>query len=201
MVRVALGQFNAVVGDLGFNSLKMREIYHQAVDRDVDLLVFPELAVCGYTPEDLLLSKHFLQDISASLEKLASDCPEITMVVGFAEDYEDTCYNSAAILQQGCIRKVYRKSRLVNAGVFDELRYFRPGTEPLIMNMAGLNVAFTVCADIWDTQWLGSFLCSSLYRPPRSSKPARAKSATLSRATRALIPTRSASTFRFDRWP
>lgn len=195
MVRVALGQFDAVVGDLSFNGLKMREIYHQALARQVDLLVFPELAVCGYTPEDLLLSKHFLQDVSAALEKLASDCPEITMVVGFAEDYEDTCYNSAAILQQGRIRKIYRKSRLVNAGVFDELRYFRPGTEPLIMNMAGLNVAFTVCADIWDTQWLGSFLCSSLYRPPRSSKPARAKSGSSRQDRIQLIVNISASPF------
>ena len=87
-MRVALGQFNAVVGDLAGNADKMRQIYAQAVKVGVDLLVFPELAICGYPPEDLLYKRHFLRDCSLTLNKLAADCPDITIVVGFVESNE-----------------------------------------------------------------------------------------------------------------
>ena len=82
-MRVALGQFNAVVGDLTGNAEKMRQVYAEAVKSDVDLLVFPELAVCSYPPEDLLLKKHFLDDNRLTVEKLAADCPKATIIVGF----------------------------------------------------------------------------------------------------------------------
>jgi NAD+ synthase (glutamine-hydrolysing) len=75
-VRVALGQLNAVVGDLAGNAEKMHSIYIEALRSNMDLLVFPELAICGYPPEDLLLKKHFLEDCRATIEKLAADCPE-----------------------------------------------------------------------------------------------------------------------------
>ena len=157
-MRVALGQFNAIVGDLAGNAEKMRQIYAQAVKADVDLLVFPELAICGYPPEDLLYKRHFLRDCSRALDKLAADCPEITIVVGFVESDENNSYNSAAVLQGGGISKIYRKGILPNYGVFDEQRYFRPGTESLVINAGGLNVAITICADIWEDQWLANFL-------------------------------------------
>jgi NAD+ synthase (glutamine-hydrolysing) len=157
-MRVALGQFNAVVGDLAGNARKMREIYSEAVRSDVDLLVFPELAVCGYPPEDLLHKKHFLTDCSLALEKLAADCPEKTIIAGFAEGCRGNSYNSAAVLQGGRISKIYRKAQLPNYGVFDEQRYFQPGTEPVVINVGGLNVAVTICADIWEIEWLVDFL-------------------------------------------
>ncbi len=157
-MRVALGQFNAVVGDLAGNARKMREIYSEAVRSDVDLLVFPELAVCGYPPEDLLHKKHFLTDCSLALEKLAADCPEKTIIAGFAEGCQGNSYNSAAVLQDGRISKIYRKAQLPNYGVFDEQRYFQPGTEPMVINVGGLNVAVTICADIWEIEWLVDFL-------------------------------------------
>ncbi|MHC4424168.1 MAG: nitrilase-related carbon-nitrogen hydrolase, partial [Planctomycetota bacterium] len=124
---MALGQFDAVVGDLVGNAEKMREIYAGAVQSDVDLLLFPELAVCGYPPEDLLLKKHFLDDNRSTVEKLAADCPKATIIVGFAECHQGNSYNSAAVLQAGRISKIYRKGRLLNFGVFDERRYFQPG--------------------------------------------------------------------------
>ncbi len=158
IMRVALGQFNAVVGDLDGNARKMGEIYAKAVRSDVDLLVFPELAICGYPPEDLLHKKHFLTDCSLALDKLAADCPEKTIIVGFAESYQEASYNSAAILQGGRISKIYRKVQLPNYGVFDEPRYFQPGTEPVVINVGGLNVAVTICADIWEIEWLVDFL-------------------------------------------
>jgi len=157
-VLVALGQFNAVVGDLAGNAQKMRSIYTKARQSDADLLVFPELAVCGYPPEDLLHKKHFLEDNRLTVGKLAADCPEKTIVVGFAESYQGDSYNSAAVLQTGRITKIYRKGQLPNVGVFDEPRYFRPGTKPVVVNIAGLNVAISICADIWDTEWLNNFL-------------------------------------------
>jgi len=159
-MRAALGQFNAVVGDLAGNARKMREIYAEAVRSDVDLLVFPELAICGYPPEDLLHKKHFLTDCSLALDKLAADCTDKTIIVGFAESFQDSCYNSAAVLKDGRISKIYRKAQLPNYGVFDEPRYFQPGTEPVVINVGGLNVAVTICADIWEIEWLVDFLGS-----------------------------------------
>jgi len=159
-MRIALGQFNAVVGDLPGNAERMRDIYARAVARDVDLLVFGELAVCGYPPEDLLLKEHFLTDVSMAVEKLAADCPQATIVAGFPEVYEGNCYNSAAVLQAGRASKIYRKGRLPNSGVFDERRYFQPGTQPLVINVGGLSVGITICADIWDIKWLSNFLSS-----------------------------------------
>ena len=157
-MRVALGQFNAVVGDLKGNAERMRSIYAKAIGLDVDMLVFPELAVCGYPPEDLLLKRHFLEDNRLVLDKLAGDCPEKTVIVGFAESFGGNCYNSAGVLQGGRVSRIYRKGLLPNYGVFDERRYFESGTEPVVIDVGGLNVAVTICADIWDAEWLGDFL-------------------------------------------
>ena len=160
IMRIGLGQFNAVVGDLAGNAEKMRSIYIEALQSNVDILIFPELAVCGYPPEDLLLKEHFLKGGRLTVEKLAADCPEVTLIVGFAEGHQGSCYNSAAVLQGGAIRKIYRKGLLPNFGVFDERRYFRAGTEPVVINVAGFGVAVTICADIWDIKWLANFLSS-----------------------------------------
>ncbi|MBN2313292.1 MAG: NAD+ synthase, partial [Sedimentisphaerales bacterium] len=125
---------------------------------DVDLLVFPELAICGYPPEDLLHKQHFLRDCSQALNRLAADCPQLTIVAGFAEGNSLHCYNSAAVLRDGRISKTYRKALLPNYGVFDEKRYFQAGTEPLIIHFSDFNVAVTICYDIWNIEWLGHFL-------------------------------------------
>jgi NAD+ synthase (glutamine-hydrolysing) len=138
----------------------MREIYDRAVRSEVDLLVFPELAICGYPPEDLLHKRHFLKDCSTALEKLADDCPDKTVIVGFAENYRDNNYNSAAVLRGGRINEIYRKAQLPNYGVFDERRYFQPGSKPVVINVNGLKVAVTICADIWELELLINFLKS-----------------------------------------
>jgi NAD+ synthase (glutamine-hydrolysing) len=165
-MRIGLGQFNAVVGDLAGNAEKMRSIYAEALRSKVDLLVFPELAICGYPPEDLLHKKHFLQHNLLTVKKLAADCPEGTIIAGFAEQSGDDCYNSAAVLQNGKVSKIYRKVLLPNYGVFDERRYFQAGTEPMVIEVAGLNIAVTICADVWDIEWLADFL------PRRFASPA-----------------------------
>jgi NAD+ synthase (glutamine-hydrolysing) len=157
-MRVALGQFNAVVGDLAGNARRMREMYDQAVRSNVDLLVFPELAICGYPPEDLLHKRHFLKDNRRTLDKLAADCPDKTLIVGFAESGGINNYNSAAVLQGGRVSKIYRKGQLPNYGVFDERRYFTPGSEPVVIEIGNLKTAVTICADIWEREWLAEFL-------------------------------------------
>jgi len=157
-MRVALGQFNAAVGDLKGNAEKMRKIYAQAIAGGADVVVFPELAVCGYPPEDLLLKKHFLEDCRTTIEKFAGDCQEKTIIVGFPDTSGDNCYNSAAILQKAVIARIYRKVLLPNYGVFDEQRYFKAGVEPVIIEIGGLNLAVSICRDIWDAEWMGDFL-------------------------------------------
>ena len=136
----------------------MRQLYAEAVRAGVDLLVFPELAVCGYPPEDLLHKYHFLADCRRTVERLASECPETAVVVGFAEQEGLMCYNSAAVLQGGRISGIYRKSQLPNYGVFDERRYFQPGDEPLRLSLRDLDVAITICFDIWNVEWLRDFI-------------------------------------------
>jgi len=157
-VRVGLGQFDATVGDLAGNANKIRDIYAQALRAEVDLLAFPELAICGYPPEDLLFKKHFLKDNRLAVEKIAADCPEITIIVGFADNFQGDTYNSAAVLQNGKITKIYRKCLLPNFSVFDEQRYFRAGNEPAVIKVKNLNIALTICFDIWDIKRLSNFL-------------------------------------------
>ena len=156
-MRIGLGQFDAVVGDLEGNAGRMGEIYGKAVKQGVDLLVFPELAICSYPPEDLLLKKHFLDDNRKVVEKFAADCPGITIVAGFADYYRGKTYNAAGVLQNGRLANVYRKGLLPNEGVFDEQRYFEPGNKPMVITLEGLNIAITICRDIWDIDWLGKF--------------------------------------------
>lgn len=156
-MRIALGQFNATVGDLEGNIDKMRKLWAEAVKAGTDLLVFPELAVCGYPPEDLVFKRHFLEHNRLAVEKLAADCPQKTIVVGFAEHHDGQSYNSAAVLQAGRIVDIYRKSMLPNYGVFDERRYFQPGNRPIIVDVGGLKIALTICFDIWNLEWLKDF--------------------------------------------
>jgi len=167
-MRVALGQFNAVLGDLAGNAERIRRVYGEAVKGGADLVVFPELAICGYPPEDLLLKKHFLLDNRWIVEKLAGDLgtkqfrqapkAQATVIVGFAESNQAATYNSAAVLERGHVTRIYRKGLLPNYGVFDERRYFQPGTEPVVLQLGGLRIAVSVCEDIWDIEWLSRFL-------------------------------------------
>jgi NAD+ synthase (glutamine-hydrolysing) len=157
-LRIGLGQFNATVGDLDGNVEKMRRVWIQAVEAEVDLLVFPELAVCGYPPEDLMHKQHFLVDNRLAVEKLAAACPKKTIVVGFAEGTQNGTYNAAAILKKGKISKVYRKSLLPNFSVFDEKRYFDVGTEPVVINVRDIRIAITICFDLWNMAWLKALL-------------------------------------------
>ncbi|MBN2138241.1 MAG: NAD+ synthase [Sedimentisphaerales bacterium] len=160
-MRIGLGQFNSVVGDLSGNCERMRGIYEQAVRAGVELLVFPELAVCGYPPEDLLYKKSFLRDSRLAVENLAAECPGTTIVAGFAEECCGNKYNAAAVLRDGRISCIYRKGMLPNYGVFDEQRYFSAGGEAVVIDVGAAAVAITICFDIWNIDWLAGFLDAS----------------------------------------
>jgi NAD+ synthase (glutamine-hydrolysing) len=150
-MRLALCQMNAIVGDIAGNAERIREGARAAVDAGADLVLFPELAVTGYPPEDLLLKEHFLADASHALRELAGDIGDIGIVavVGFPERAEDV-YNSAAVLAEGSVHAIYRKNYLPNYGVFDEHRYFQSANVGAVIDIGEHRVGLTVCEDIWE---------------------------------------------------
>jgi NAD+ synthase (glutamine-hydrolysing) len=148
-VRIALAQLNPTVGDIAGNEAKALDTLERAREVGAQLLVFPELYVTGYPPEDLLLKEHFLRDARAAVDRLAAAAGDLITVVGFPERDVDV-YNSAAVLQGGEVRGVYRKVYLPNYGVFDEQRYFQSGPGPGILELDGARVGLTVCEDIWE---------------------------------------------------
>ena len=147
-MRVALAQINATVGDIAGNEAKVREQLARAREAGAQLALFPELAVTGYPPEDLLLKEHFLADARAAVERIAADARGIVAVVGFPERADDA-YNAAAVLADGGVHAIYRKVNLPNYGVFDELRYFQRGPGGAMIDVDGVKVGLTICEDIW----------------------------------------------------
>jgi NAD+ synthase (glutamine-hydrolysing) len=147
-VRIALSQMNAVVGDIAGNEQRIRDGIAAARDGGARLVLFPELAVSGYPPEDLLLKEHFLADVRAAVERLAGAAEGIVAVVGFPERADDV-YNAAAVLADGELQGIYRKVHLPNYGVFDEMRYFQSGPGGAVIEVDGVKVGLTVCEDIW----------------------------------------------------
>jgi NAD+ synthase (glutamine-hydrolysing) len=147
-MRLALHQLNATVGDLAGNEAKIRTGLAQAKEAGAQIVAFPELAVTGYPPEDLLLKEHFLRDARAVVDRVASDVRGIVALLGFPERHDDV-YNAMAVMFDGEVRGVYRKMRLPNYGVFDEVRYFAAGTEPAVIEVDGVTVGLTICEDIW----------------------------------------------------
>ncbi len=147
-MRVALAQINATVGDIPGNEAKVREQLARAREAGAQLALFPELAVTGYPPEDLLLKEHFLADARAAIERIAADAQGIVAVVGFPERADDV-YNAAAVLTDGGLQAIYRKVNLPNYGVFDELRYFQRGPGGAMIDVDGVKVGLTICEDIW----------------------------------------------------
>ncbi len=160
-LRCGLAQINVTVGDMRGNVEKMTRMIRSAKQEQVDFLVFPELCVCGYPPEDLLHKPKFISDNQAFLQELLSETEGIAVIAGFADGQAGKCYNAAAILTDGKIQQIYQKGQLPNYGVFDEKRYFTPGQKPVIIERQGLRIALTICEDIWDLDWLDAFLGDS----------------------------------------
>ena len=148
-LRAALAQTNPTVGDIEGNARRIDELIAEARGQGAQLVVFGELALTGYPPEDLLLKTHFLQATRSALEELAAGTQGIVALVGFPEHSEDV-YNAAAVLADGAIAGIYRKMHLPNYGVFDESRYFQSGSRPATFELNGVTIGLTICEDIWE---------------------------------------------------
>ncbi len=148
-MKLSLAQINPTVGDFSGNIRKIIEYYDRAVSEGADVVVFPELCLCGYPPEDLLFKSHFIEHNHLALEAVAERCSAKTVVLGLAMCEAGKCCNSAAVIQDGKIIDIYHKRVLPNYGVFDERRYFSAGSKPVCFEAAGVRFAVTICEDIW----------------------------------------------------
>jgi NAD+ synthase (glutamine-hydrolysing) len=147
-IRVGIAQINSTVGDLSGNTQKIMQSIDQAKSLGVDLLTFPELAITGYPPEDLLLKPQFIKQNRESLNKIIERSSDIALVVGFV-DSDGDIYNAAAVLYNKKLAGIYHKIYLPNYGVFDENRYFQAGTNYSIFNIYGVGMGITICEDMW----------------------------------------------------
>ena len=147
--RIALAQINVTVGDLSGNTAQILDCIERARDASADLVAFPELAVPGYPPEDLLLKPQFLAENRRFMEEIARRSDGIAVVVGFADARNSEVYNAAAVAYGGELVGVYHKLFLPNYGVFDEDRYFRAGDSCPVYVVSGTRVGVNICEDIW----------------------------------------------------
>lgn len=151
-LRIAQAQFNACVGDIAGNTERIIEQATRARDElGAGLVVFPELALTGYPPEDLLFRPGLHRRVDAALNRIAAAVRGISLIVGYAERDGDRCYNSCAVLADGERVANYRKQHLPNYAVFDEKRYFEAGTDAAtVVDIGGFRIALSVCEDIWN---------------------------------------------------
>ena len=150
MLRIAVAQFNATVGDLTGNVERILKYAADAKARGAQVLLTPELALCGYPPEDLLLRPDFYRACKLALDDLAARVEGIAVVVGHPDEHHGSCYNAATIIENGQKKAVYRKIRLPNYEVFDEKRYFESGTEACVVTLGGVRCGINICADVWE---------------------------------------------------
>jgi NAD+ synthase (glutamine-hydrolysing) len=150
-MKIAIAQMNCLVGDIAGNVAKIIANATQAKQQGATLMITPELSLCGYPPEDLLLRDDFLNACDAALDKLSTTLIDITVVVGHPRQVDDECFNAASVLQGGKVVATYYKHALPNHSVFDEKRYFTAGGEPLVFEHCGLQLGVLICADVWES--------------------------------------------------
>jgi NAD+ synthase (glutamine-hydrolysing) len=150
-LRIALAQLNLFVGDVAGNAQRVIEVAAQARERlRADMVLFPELSLCGYPPEDLLFHNGMRRQVAAALERVRAETRGIAVMVGYPEYAEGAIYNAAALVRDGDLLANYRKQELPNYRVFDEKRYFKPGRETRIVEMRGIRTALLICEDVWE---------------------------------------------------
>lgn len=147
-LRIGLCQINTTVGDIEGNTRKIMDYIKQGKRMGADLLVFPEMAVTGYPPEDLLFMPKFIEANLKAIKKIAQTTSSITAIVGFV-DKKENIFNSAALLHRGRLVEAYSKTYLPNYGVFDEDRYFQPGKENFIFTLKSIPIGISICEDLW----------------------------------------------------
>ena len=151
-MKLAIAQINCVLGDLTGNIAKILQRAEQAKQQGAQLLLAPELGLCGYPPEDLLLRDGFYQACAQALNDLAGKISGIAVVVGHPHERDGKRYNAASLLRYGEVAATYLKHELPNYSVFDEERYFEHGSEPCVFEIEGIRFALNICADIWERE-------------------------------------------------
>jgi NAD+ synthase (glutamine-hydrolysing) len=151
-LRIALAQVNLLVGDVEGNTCRIIQALDDARSMDANLVLFPELAVCGYPPEDLLFHAGLRQQVADAVAKIGRATAGLTAVVGYPEYTDQGIYNAAAVFSDGTLIGNYRKRCLPNYSVFDEERYFEVGDEPCVIDVQGIRVGLTICEDVWETE-------------------------------------------------
>lgn len=147
-LKIAVAQINCTVGDLSGNARRILDAANRAAAAGADLMVTPELALCGYPPEDLLLRPDFYRSCARAVEDLAAAVP-LPVVLGHPEERGGWRFNAASLLREGAVAATYRKQRLPNTEVFDEERYFDSGDAPGCFDIGGIRVGLAICEDVW----------------------------------------------------
>ncbi len=155
-LKIAIAQINCTVGDVAGNAARILRAAGTARQQGADLLLTPELALCGYPPEDLLLRPDFYRACAHELAALATalhaQTPGLAVLVGHPEAHAGARFNAASLLRGGCIEGAYRKRRLPTYEVFDEARYFRAGSVPGVFDIGGVRCGVNICADVWEAE-------------------------------------------------
>ena len=155
-MRIGIAQLNSTVGDLAGNLALAIDAYEQLVGQGVDLVVYPELMLCGYPPRDLLLKENFGRDCLNSLQEFARATGPTPGLIGFPEKNEgdagEPFFNAAAWCMEGSVTQTFRKRLLPTYDVFDEDRYFAPGNSTLMIEYKGKSIAVTICEDVWNLE-------------------------------------------------
>ncbi len=152
-LRIALAQLNFLVGDVQGNATRVIAAARSAAtESDADLVLFPELTLSGYPPEDLLFHRGFRRQIEAGLARVRAEVTDVPVMLGFPEYTGSGIYNSAALISRGEIAAIHRKAELPNYKVFDEKRYFSEGSQPTVSEWHGVRAGLLVCEDIWAEQ-------------------------------------------------
>jgi NAD+ synthase/NAD+ synthase (glutamine-hydrolysing) len=150
MLRIAIAQMNAVVGDIAGNAARILEFARRAKDRGADAMLTPELALSGYPPEDLLLRDDFYSTCATEMKVLTSRLPNLPVIVGHPLAEGGKHFNAATLIDEGQMLATYRKQHLPNTEVFDEKRYFDPGNTPCVVTIQGVRCGINICEDVWE---------------------------------------------------
>ena len=150
-LRIVMAQLDFMVGDINGNADRIIAACHTAhTEHAADMIVFPELALTGYPPEDLLLRPHFIEDVEAAVERLCREITGVVAVTGYPLQRDGALYNAAAVIQEGAVVACYEKQHLPNYSVIDEKRYFSQGGSATVVNIGQVPVGLTICEDIWE---------------------------------------------------
>jgi NAD+ synthase (glutamine-hydrolysing) len=149
---ISIAQINLRVGDIRYNTKKIiASIRDAKVRQNADLIVFPELAITGYPPEDLLLRSALYKQLTTAIQEITAESQDIGVIIGYPEKTSEGLYNACSFIKDGKQQALYYKRCLPNYGVFDEKRYFSPGKTNCLIDLNGIPTALSICEDLWST--------------------------------------------------